>query len=88
LRYGLGAFSEVEIASQFATAEGGHTLVLSVKKPFPLIQCLMNMPDVEEAKDARLTKGFLHPFRSRSKALASAPVIRLRLKSASSNSRR
>ena len=87
LQYGLSAFPEVEIASQFASVEGSRTLVLSVKRPFPLIHCLMKMPDVEEAKDARLAKGFLHPFRRKSEALASAPVIRLRLKSDSSNSR-
>ena len=87
MQYGLSAFPEVEIASQFASVEGSRTLVLSVKRPFPLIHCLMKMPDVEEAKDARLAKGFLHPFRRKSEALASAPVIRLRLKSASSHSR-
>ena len=85
LRYRLPAFPGVNIVGEFGDIEGGRTLVLHIEKPFPLIQRLIEMSDVASAKDARLSESFLAPFMRKSKALESAPVIRLRLKNASSN---
>jgi len=86
----LRSLSEVKIVSQFGNMGGGSTLALSVERPLPLIQRLIEMPNVESAKEAspnrpERPKGILRPFGRKSKAQPSPPVIRLCLKNGSSN---
>lgn len=86
----LCSFPEVKILTQGGTMGGGSTLTLSVEKPLPLIQRLLEMPNVESAKGAtpdrpQRPKGILRPFGRKSEAQSSPPVIRLCLKNGGDN---
>ncbi len=86
----LCSFPEVKILTQGGTMGGGSTLTLSVEKPLPLIQRLLEMPHVESAKGAmpdrpQRPKGILRPFGRKPAAQSSPPVIRLCLKNGGGN---
>ena len=77
----LRIFPEVKIVSQSQTMGGGNALALSVERPLPLIQHLIEMPNVESAKEA--TYGILDYLGP--KPERRPPVIRVCLKNVSTN---
>ena len=83
LQNGLRASLGVRIITQVGTIGGGSTLVLSVEKPLPLIQRLIEMPNVESAMEATDTAAILRPFWRKSDERRQPPVIRVGLKNAS-----
>ena len=90
LQDGLRSFPEVKILTQGGTMGGGSTLTLSVEKPIPLIQYLLEMPNVESAKGAtpdrpQRPKGILRPFGRKPEPHSSPPVVRLCLKNGGGN---
>jgi hypothetical protein len=90
LQDGLRSFPEVKLLTQGGTMGGGSTLTLSIEKPFPLVQRLLEMPNVESIKGAtphrpQRPKSILRPFGRKPESQSSPPVIRLCLKNGGGN---
>jgi hypothetical protein len=86
----LRNFPEIRIVNQWATIAGDTTLLLSVDKPFQLVQRLMDIPNVESAKDttpdwARRPRGTPSSLGHKPQPQASALVIQVHLKSDGGN---